>query len=147
MKLGALFSLINNIKVDSTLFESTAVGISRFEINDKIVEGTGILLIGYPLGLGLDLVGNQPISRIGIVAQKTNDISNTFFIDGIASHGNSGSPVFNSQNMKLVGMIIGFPSDYINAYDENRQLVAKLPYNSGLTKCVTAEMINKIIPK
>jgi S1-C subfamily serine protease len=146
MKLGSTFSLKNNIKVDSTLFEPSAVGISMFETNDNIVEGTGIILIGYPLGLGTDLVGNQPISRIGIIAQKPNENTNTFFIDGIASHGNSGSPVFNAQNKKLVGMISSYPSDFITAFDENGQLVARLPYNSGLSLCITAEMINKIIP-
>ncbi len=146
LKIGIIFSLINNLKIDSTLFKPSAVGISLFEKSTNIHEGEGVILIGYPLGLGSEFTGNQPISRIGIVAQAPHGSMNTFFIDGIASHGNSGSPVFNAQNMKLLGMIIGFPSDYIAAYDENKQLIAKLPYNSGLSLCATADIIMKTIP-
>lgn len=146
LKIGTIFSLKNNLKIDSTLFKPSAVGISIFETNANIKEGAGIILIGYPLGLGSEFTGNQPISRIGIVAQAPNDSANTFFIDCMASRGNSGSPVFNAQNKRLLGMVIGFPSDYIIAYDENKQLAAKLPYNSGLSLCITADKIKQIIP-
>jgi hypothetical protein len=43
-------------------------------------------------------------------------------------------------------MVTAFKPDNINLYDDNNILRAKLPYNSGLTICVTASVINKLIP-
>ena len=77
LKIGIIFSLKNNLKIDSTLFKPSAVGISVFETNANIKEGTGIISIGYPLGLGSKFTGNQPISRIGIVSFPSNE-NNSF---------------------------------------------------------------------
>ena len=146
MRLGETFYFMKDLLPDSSLFNPSRLGVSMFEESKEIKEGDGVILIGYPLGIGSELTGNQPMSRIGIISQSVNKTTNTFFIDGIASHGNSGSPVFNAETGKLLGMIIGFPNDFITAYDETGQLVARLPYNSGLSLCITAEAINKIIP-
>jgi S1-C subfamily serine protease len=146
MKIERLVIMKDNKVVDSTLLDPLALGVSVFEENRNIEEGLGVLMIGYPLNIGSELTGNRPVSRIGIVAQSVNEESNTFFIDGMSSHGNSGSPVFNIQNKKLVGMIVAFQSDFITAYDERDRIIVRLPYNSGLSYCITAEMINKMIP-
>ncbi len=97
--------------------------------------------------MGSDFTGNKPISRIGIIAQGPNNNTNTFLLDCIVSHGNSGSPVFNEQTMLLIGMISSFKPDNINLYDENGTLRTSLPANSGIAVCITAEMIKKIIMK
>ena len=84
-----------------------------------------------------------------MVAQKVNPQTNRFIIDGISSHGNSGSPVFNCENGNLLGIISGFNNDYIESFDENGRkgdLVLRLPYNSGLTICISAEKILSLIP-
>lgn len=146
LDIGNEFSSKNNIKNDTTLNKPAVTGISMFAKTDEIIEGTGVVIIGYPLGMGSEYTGNRPISRVGIVAQQPNIATGTFIIDGVASHGNSGSPVINTQNGKLLGMICAFPSDYISAYDENGNKIAELPYNSSLTICVTMDMINKLIP-
>ena len=145
MKMGEVVS-IQNIRIDSTLTKPAGVGISMFDTSENIIEGSGVIIVGYPLGLGSEYTGNKPVSRIGIVAQGPNNNTNTFLLDCMASHGNSGSPVFNEQNQKLIGMVTSFPQDKIYLYDKDDVLRASLPYNSGITICVTAEMINKIIP-
>jgi hypothetical protein len=105
-------------------------------------------MIGYPLGLGAHAISNFPISRSGIIAQIIPN--NPFFlIDGITSHGNSGSPVFTvyEGSYKFQGIIKGGPQDFIRAFDENRRLIASLPYNSGLSICISSSTIKKFIYK
>lgn len=126
-------------------FQQSAVGTSVFGDSIDTVEGAGVIIVGFPLGLGSEITGNRPISRIGIVAQSLSP-AGTFIIDATTSHGNSGSPVFNLQSGKLIGMILGFPADRISAYDEYGSLIASLPYNSGLTFCISAREILKLIP-
>jgi hypothetical protein len=67
----------------------------------------------------------------------------TFLIDGTVSHGNSGSPVFSleAKDSKFLGMITSFRNDGIQLFDENKQLTANLPYNSGLSVAVKASVI------
>lgn len=122
------------------------IGISLISKNSEILEGIGILTIGYPLGLGKGISSNQPIVRIGIIAQAPNS-DGFFYVDGVSSHGNSGSPVFNAQSNELIGMIIGFPADFIDAYDANGNQLARLPYNSSLSICISAEEIMKLVQK
>jgi S1-C subfamily serine protease len=140
-------SFLSKNTIDTAKFylDQAAIGISAFADSNDFLEGTGVLLIGFPLGLGTEVAGNQPVSRIGLIAQSVRPNGN-FLIDGIASHGNSGSPVFSTRSGKLVGIVIGFPSDYISAFDENGQLVARLPYNSGLSVCISSKEIWKLIP-
>jgi S1-C subfamily serine protease len=145
LKLGRLVST-QDIIIDSTLAQPATIGLNFFEESSDIIEGRGAIIIGYPLGIGSEFTGNKPVSRIGIVAQGPNNETNTFLLDGIVSHGNSGSPVFNEQTMHLMGMVTSFRSESINLYDNSSILRASLPYNSGIAICVTAEMINKIIP-
>jgi len=113
--------------------------------DDSVIQGRGILTIGYPLGLGMDQDQNHPLIRFGMIAQcaeKTN-----FIIDGIANHGNSGSPVFSIKypNSRFVGMITSFQTDQITLWDENGHVAAQLPYNSGLSRAVRAPQIMRAI--
>lgn len=113
--------------------------------NTMLKEGRGIIVPGYPLGLGGTGKDNHPVVRFGIVAQYSE--GDTFLIDGIASHGNSGSPVISVKDQKLIGMITSHVADYIALFDENKQLTAKLPYNSGLGRAIPVETLSAVIRK
>jgi hypothetical protein len=80
-----------------------------------------VIVPGYPLSLGIEDGRNNPVVRLGIIAQFTE--KDYFLVDGVASPGNSGSPVFalNYKNHKLVGMITSFVNDRIQLFDENRR--------------------------
>jgi hypothetical protein len=102
---------------------------------------------GYPLALGVEDDKNHPVIRLGMIAQFTG--KNFFLIDGIASHGNSGSPVFalNYEKPKLVGMVTSYITDRINLLDEGGQTVAQLPYNSGIARAVKMQVIVDALKK
>jgi S1-C subfamily serine protease len=133
------------INLQTIKADQSSIGVSFFGDSSETIEGSGLILIGFPLGLGAYVTGNQPVSRIGIVAQ-TIQKNGFFLVDATASHGNSGGPVFNVQSVKLIGMVVGFPSDRISAYDENGDMIASFPYNSGLSVCISAREILKLIP-
>jgi hypothetical protein len=131
-----------------TNVDAQAVGLinsmystNSFDDGSSLVEGRGVLIVGYPLALGLKGDRNHPIVRFGMIAQNSEESS--FLIDGMASHGNSGSPVvaLSSHNNNLLGMVTSFQNDSIKLLDENGQLSASLPYNSGLARAVKASVI------
>jgi S1-C subfamily serine protease len=117
------------------------VSILLFGDETSVVEGRGALVIGYPLGLGTEGDKNHPIVRLGMVAQQTE--GSRFLMDAVASHGNSGSPVFSLRpnGTTLLGMITSQAADAITLLDERGQLAAKLPYNSGLASAIKASVI------
>ena len=130
---------------DKLEFDYAFVGVSLFCPDSLIQEGRSVFMIGYPLNIGAEAAGNRPVSRVGIVAQSVAS-SGTFLIDGIVSHGNSGSPVFDSQSLRLLGMIVGFKGDQIDFFDNGGNLLARLPHNSGLSLCISASKIFALIP-
>lgn len=128
-------------------FQNLTFPDSMFDDNSSLVEGRGVIIPGYPLALGNEDDKNNPVIRIGIVAQFTG--KNYFLMDGVASHGNSGSPVFTMtyKNPRLVGMITSHVADRISLLDENGQLADQLPYNSGLARAVTMKTIAEALRK
>jgi hypothetical protein len=126
-------------------FRSLYIDKELFDDDSSLVEGRSVIIPGYPLGLGIEDEQNHPVIRFGIVAQFTG--KDYFLLDGIASHGNSGSPVFSlkANKNKLIGMVIFYQSDTINLFDEKSELKASLPYNAGLTRCITMKTILKAI--
>ena len=121
------------------------LGDELFGDAEDLVEGRGILMPGYPLALGTEDDKNHPVLRHGIVAQHTG--KNHFLIDGVASHGNSGSPVYTLKykDRRLVGMVTSHVTDSITLLDENGNMTARLPYNSGLARAITIEVIKDIL--
>lgn len=121
--------------------------VERFGDVNSLIEGRSVIIIGFPLGLGVEVNEEHPVIRMGIVAQYTG--RETFLIDGVASRGNSGSPVIAVKfpEYYLLGMITSYKSDSIDLFDNNHNLVAKFPYNSGLAKAVTSSEIRKCIEK
>lgn len=125
--------------------DPASMTFARDMIGDStnLATGRGVIIPGYPLGLGVTIDQNHPVFRFGIIAQYTG--GDSFLIDGIASHGNSGSPIFSLKDLKVVGMIGAYKTDRINLYDQNGHLVAALPYNAGLAQGITAAVIGKIL--
>ncbi len=125
-------------------FQNLIFPESLFDDDSSLVEGRGVIITGYPLALGVEDDKNHPVVRIGIVAQFTG--KEYFLIDGFASHGNSGSPVFTlkANSNKLVGMVIAHMSDKIILFDESGQVV-QLPYNSGLARAITMKAIRQAL--
>jgi hypothetical protein len=116
-----------------------------FDDGSSLVEGRGVIIPGYPLSLGVEDDQNHPVIRIGIVAQFTG--KDHFLIDGVASHGSSGSPVFTQKagGKRLIGMVTSHVADKISLLDERGQLTAQLPYNSGLARALTMKMIQQAL--
>ena len=112
---------------------------------EEIAEGRGIIIPGYPLGLGTKHDENYPIIKFGIVAQYTG--GDHFLVDGVANPGNSGSPVFDLRVAKFIGMVQSYKNDYIELFDRKGQISAKLPYNSGLSSALSASQISKALEK
>lgn len=121
---------------------------SLFCSSNEINEGKPIVVIGYPLNLGAEYL-NFPVITSGIVAQSGNTASDTFLIDATINPGNSGSPVFSTDQSKTgfvyVGTANAYKTNSIRSYDENGQLVAVFPYNSGLATVIRAQKIRDII--
>lgn len=126
---------IENLVLDSKYLES----ISHFS------EGRAVLIPGYPLGIGAKQNENNPVIRFGIVAQCSGRTN--FLIDGVANPGNSGSPVFDIKEMKFIGMVTSYATDFINLFNKKKQLIAKLPYNSGLSSAVSTTVIVSLLEK
>ena len=118
-----------------------------FDDDGSLVEGRGVMIPGYPLALGVEDDKNHPVIRLGMIAQFTG--KSYFLIDGVASHGNSGSPVFalTYKNPKLVGMVTSYLTDTITLLDEAGNLAAKLPYNSGIARAVKMQVIVDALQK
>lgn len=132
---------------DSFEFQSVVFEESLLGDDVMLIEGRGVLIPGYPLALGVEDDRNNPVIRHGMIAQFSG--KKYFLIDGVASHGNSGSPVFALayKNERLVGMITSFLTDRIDLFDENRKLSAQLSYNSGLARAVTMTIIKEALQK
>jgi hypothetical protein len=103
----------------------------------QIVEGRGVVMVGYPLQQGVELTvaegfsisTNVPIVRFGLVARRV--FNGRFLIDGTASPGNSGSPVYDVQARKIIGMLQGYISDTIQLFDKQQRIVGVFPTTLG----------------
>lgn len=78
---------------DERKLQSLSFNKELYDDGTSLVEGRGVIIPGYPLSLGIEDDQNHPVIRFGMVAQFTG--KDYFLLDGIASHGNSGSPVFS----------------------------------------------------
>ncbi|TFH64253.1 MAG: serine protease [Candidatus Zixiibacteriota bacterium] len=110
---------------------------------DSLHEGAEVFYLGFPLGLGAGTT-STPLVRFGHVAQILDD-QRTFLIDGFASHGNSGSPVFTIPDGKFVGLIMGFRPDFITAENKSEHLYLQMPYNSGIAVAIKSNEIIKVV--
>lgn len=135
--------LFENKTEEKIKIENLVLDSKYLESSPKFTEGRAILIPGYPLGIGAVQNENNPVIRFGMVAQCTNETN--FLIDGVANPGNSGSPVFDTKETKFIGMITAYKNDFINLFNQERKLIAKLPYNSGLSSAVSSTVIIKLL--
>jgi len=117
------------------------VTLKNFGSDALIVEGKGVLIIGYPLGLGVEHDFEFPVIKLGIVSGFTK--KNWFLIDANVNPGNSGSPVISIRDNKIIGIITSYKLDRIELFDKNGNLVATFPYNSGLSQAITIQKIKE----
>ncbi len=126
------------IKVENLVLDS-----KYLESSPNFTEGRAVLIPGYPLGIGAMQNENNPVVRFGIIAQCSSETN--FLIDGVANSGNSGSPVFDTKETKFIGMVTSYKTDFINLFNQKQELVAKLPYNSGLSSAVSSTVIIRLL--
>ena len=131
----------DQVKVKNLVFPATFIDTD----NSSIVEGRGVVIAGYPLSLGIEDDKNNPVIRIGIIAQFTG--KDYLLVDGLISPGNSGSPVYSLKHNegKLVGMVTSYINDNITLYNKSGNITAALPYNSGLARVITMKTIKEIV--
>jgi len=144
LAFGKEFLSKNKPESDQAIIDQAAVGVTLFA-DSSLVEGIPVMMIGFPLGIGINTIKNMPISRTGMVCQSLPH-SPAFLVDGIISHGNSGGPIFSLPDGWFLGIVRGFLPEHITGYDENGNMIVSLPYNSGMSLCVSAATILKLIP-
>jgi S1-C subfamily serine protease len=109
----------------------TVAGVSESGLDLPV--GSSVLAIGFPLGttLRMDAEGGTPIARTsmttGAVAKSLDDLIQ---IDASATHGSSGSPVFDRHG-HAIGVVTG------GAQDAARRIVYSVPA-SRITELVAA---------
>lgn len=130
------------------------------EERQHIVEGNGVFVLGFPLGL-VGKTRNYPIVRQGIIARTQDWIrgdESTFLIDSAAFPGNSGGPVIlKPENVAVHGtrttthaLLIGMISGYIPYQDvavSTQTGKARIIFeeNSGLAEVIPIDVIKETI--
>ena len=136
------------------------VGTPSDEETSHIVEGNGVFLLGFPLGL-IGEVRNYPIVRQGIIARIQDWLQGdkpTFLIDAPAFPGNSGGPVVLKPEGVAIkdttrithSLLIGMIRSYISTRDvavskqtgEPRIIFEE---NSGLAEVVPINLIKETL--
>ena len=124
------------------------------------VEGDGVFVIGFPLGLVGDS-GNYPIVRYGVIARIQDWIrrhQETFLIDAPAFPGNSGGPVVLKPERASIGqtksithcLLVGVISNQLRSREvavsehtgEPRVVFQE---DTGLAEVVPVEMVQEAI--
>ena len=136
------------------------VGTLSDEEAQHIVEGDGVFVLGFPLGL-VGEKGNYPIVRSGTIARVQNWLQgneDTFLIDSQAFPGNSGGPVvLKPEGMAikdtrkfthslLIGMIRSYiPSQDVAVSTQTGKTRVIFEENSGLAEVVPIDLIKQTL--
>ena len=136
------------------------VGTPSDEEKRHIVEGNGVFVLGFPLGL-VGMARNYPIVRQGIIARIQDWLrrdEGTFLIDSAAFPGNSGGPVILKPEPVAVrgtqatthALLIGMIRSYIPYRDvavSSQTGKARIIFeeNSGLAEVVPVDVIKETI--
>jgi S1-C subfamily serine protease len=140
----ALLSVAQAEKAERPLLAARALPLSRLGGRGSIAEGRGVVVPGYPLGIRVAYDEDHPVMQFGIVAQFTGGSS--LLVDGVASPGSCGSPVFEVWDGKLIGMIRTRPAK-TGSSPEREEAAASVPYSPELGPAVTADEIGKVLRK
>jgi len=108
----------------------TRLGISCTRPRDSCHLGDEVFFTGFPLQIGADSGGLEPVVRSGSIAWCPRR-AREFYVDAFSLAGNSGSPVFAKRSVMgdpvaLVGMVFGHRYDISDT----------LRKNAGLARCV-----------
>lgn len=91
--------------------------------DSNIANETDLYVMGYPSGLPLKHAGGA----------KVKSSTNTHFLAPLDTFGgNSGSPVFNKETNKVVGILVGPQTDYETAHGKNCSIAKVVNSNDQL---------------
>jgi hypothetical protein len=100
------------IEIDRAVPNHRVVSIRR---EGKVSEDQALHVIGHPVGL--------PTKVAGGAAVRSNDPA-AFFVANLDTYGgNSGSPVFNSENHQVEGILVRGETDFVSSGSCNVSLV------------------------
>lgn len=138
----------------------TDIGAPNAEEKRCIVEGNGVFVLGFPMGL-VGETRNYPIVRHGVVARIQDYLRGeapTFLIDSLAFPGNSGGPVIVEPQQTAVqgttatthALLIGVVSRYIPYTDvavsaQTKRARITFEENSGLAEVVPIDTIKEVL--
>lgn len=102
----------------------------------NILPGMDTLFIGFPLandfiqmGVGITLFANA--SMIGAIKYSSNDLEIDFIqIDSHVNPSNSGSPLFDTESGKIIGLVFST----FNYTPPQQDKLIQIPRNMGLAK-------------
>ncbi len=145
---------------DAVEFFITDVGAPTADEKRRVVEGNGVFMLGFPMGL-VGETRNYPIVRHGVVARIQDYLrgdASTFLIDSLAFPGNSGGPVIVEPQRTAVrgtiatthALLIGMVSRYIPYTDvavsaQTKRARITFEENSGLAEIVPIDTIKEIL--
>lgn len=123
-------------QLDSNAADWTLVQLDRPVANhkplkirreDKIKDGTSLYVIGHPIGLPIKYAGK---------ANVLDNSSKTYFTAGLDTyHGNSGSPVFNTETGEVEGILVRGGEDFVRAGQCNVSFVCESGSCGGGETC------------
>ena len=138
----------------------TDIGAPNAEEKRCIVEGNGVFVLGFPMGL-VGETRNYPIVRHGVVARIQDYLCGeapTFLIDSLAFPGNSGGPVVVEPQQTAVrgttatshALLIGVVSRYIPYTDvavsaQTKRARITFEENSGLAEVVPIDTVKEVL--
>ncbi len=111
--------------------------VLQWETSSKLVKGTEVYMLGHPNGLPKKLAMNASI---------VNNAHPQYYyttLDGF--QGNSGSPVFNFNTHKVIGILVSGELDYKYNGSCYASTLCKIPYCKG-EKVIRIERIINAIP-
>ena len=130
------------------------------EEKQHIVEGNGVFVLGFPLGL-VGRTQNYPIVRHGIVARIRDWLrgdEDTFLIDSAAFPGNSGGPVILKPESEAIqgtrrithALLIGMISSYVPyrevaVSEQTGRSRIVFEENSGLVDVIPVDVIKETV--
>lgn len=163
-KIGKFIIINDKLKIEYT------AGVNGFSTNklvrtlkDTVVNlyedcciGNEVLLIGYPIALGLSKSAqynfSRPLLRKGWIAGKNKSIK-TLVIDCPSYGGNSGSPIFeridsvSASSYKLVGICTEFIPYDETWFDNKGRAIHSQRSNSGYSIVLSMDHVLDLIYK
>jgi S1-C subfamily serine protease len=134
-------------KLRTEIGEDKCFKNSDFELDETNIQaGKEVLFVGFPLandflkiGIGITLFANKCI--VGAVKYSSIDNKIDFVqIDSHVNPSNSGSPLFDNETGKIVGVVSGTFNNTVKS-----QVEIQIPRNMGIVK--PALYITALIPK